>query len=336
MNAVEQLLLAHHAELDLTSVGLGRAFDTSFLTPRFTTSRHVVVLVSAPGQAHPVLAIKIPRRPGDDSGVLHEAEVLGQVARLAPGLASAVPRVLGVLPVGAHRILVETVLAGEDLNPRRVQADLDRAVRAGLDVLTGLPVTAEAAANQGWFHRCVTGPLAALAAAVPDDVRMRTLVARTAQALAPLRTAALPAVLEHGDVGHPNLLLRSDGRLGVIDWERATVLGVPGCDLVFYLQYLAESVDSAYERPAQKAAFDRAFTGPDAWAADLLRTELAGRGVDPALAPLLVVLAFARAASTLTDRLGPAGDPAELLAALATDRDVALWEHTLDRLPPTG
>ena len=91
---------------------------------------------------------------------------------------------------------------------------------------------------------------------------------------------ALPLIFEHGDVSHPNLLMTADEQLTVLDWERYERSGLPGHDLVFFLQYVAEARSSAVDRdPAQLAAFDAAFVGEAAWARPYLLRYAAELGV---------------------------------------------------------
>src|SRR5690606_23163251 len=76
-----------------------------------------------------------------------------------------------------------------------------------------------------------------------------SLVGATTAALATLRSSALPPVFEHGDLGHPNLVVLADGGIGVLDWETARRDGLPLHDLVFFLGYVA----LATARPGEEA-----------------------------------------------------------------------------------
>jgi thiamine kinase-like enzyme len=160
------------------------------------------------------------------------------------------------------------------------------------------------------------------------------LVRRTHDLLAPLRSVALPAVFEHADLSHPNLFLPVNGELQVVDWERASADGLPGHDLIFYLQYLGESVVGAFTRDSQVSAFDRTF-GPGGWAHAVIREHLQGRGVDPDLLPLLLLVTWARSTGTLAARLAPVDrrnlvrGESQRSAALSEDRDFWLWRHVV-------
>lgn len=329
---MDVLLAAHFEDLGLAGLGLGGGWSTTVLTPSFTTSRHVVALTYASGARVPSVVTKIPRRPGDECGIRREARVLGEVAATGAAGDGQVPRVLGLLPLGSRQALVQSALSGRPVDPRRVVQDTGLVVQAGLGFVSSLPITGPAAHD--WYERAVAGPLALLVAHCPADEALQRLVIRTHAATDGLRGALVPAVLEHGDLGHPNLLLDASGRLQVLDWERAGTAGVPGHDLVFFLQYVAESLAGAYDRPAQVRAFEGAFGHAGSWGRELLAEHLESRGVAPDLLPELLLLAWARCTSTLVDRLSAArptagGPDDQVNRALATDRDFLLWQQAL-------
>ena len=337
MNLIEQVLLDRFDELGLAALGFGRQLQTTLLTPRFPTSRHVVALVFSGGDLRPRAVAKMPRRPLDDSGVRTEARVLGLLESLAAGPVRGVPAVLGTVDVDGRTMLVETAVHGPALDPAQVLRNPDRSVTAGVRFLSELPVIRGAEDNLDWYARALTQPLADLAHLAPDNGEIESLCARTHAVLKPLRDVPLPGVVEHGDMSHPNLFLNEDGSsLLVIDWERATVDGLPGHDLVFFLQFVSQCRHGAVTRPAQLAAFDDAFVGPAGWARPVLAGHLVERGVSPELSGLLVVAGWARTAASLVSRLG-AGNPTggseatALAEALTSDRDVALWRHALDQ-----
>jgi hypothetical protein len=332
VNFIDSVLREHCTEWDLGGFGLGAEWTTVMVTPQFTTSRHVVGLVFPAGTSQPRLVVKVPRCPGDNEGVQREADMLRQLSTLSGGQVEGIPHIVATLDVGEHTVLVETALTGAPLDPYRVAGDLAGAVALGADFVAALPCTRPGPDNRGWYERTVERPLEALASLLPGDAEVSALVQRTHELLRPLRTSTLPAVFEHADLSHPNLLVQSNGRLQVMDWERSSLFGVPGHDLVFYLQYLSESSDMAFMRVAQLAAFDKAF-GPGGWALEPLREHLVLRNVDPELLPLLVIATWARSASTLAYRLAsedvPVPGSAQLRAAVLQDRDFWLWRHVV-------
>lgn len=330
MTVVDRLLTEHFEELGLQALGLQDGWETVLLTPRFTTSRHVVGLVHPAGDASPTVVVKLPRQPGDVESVEREAQVL---RTLGPGHEGTVPRVLGLVRSGAQVALVETAVDGVPLDPALVQADLDGAIRIGRQFLAGLP-SAAAATNGDWYRRCVVAPLQELLHRVGGDPGIADLIAATHRALVPLADRPMPPVFEHGDLSHPNLLVGADGRLRVLDWERAVPQGVPGHDLVFYLQYLAESLAKAFVPDEQLAAWDR-WWGPGGRGRELLRDELSRHRLDLDLPQEWLLLCWARSASTLGHRLTEESGSSLALAAVLKDRDVLLWRHALDAIGTT-
>ncbi len=334
MNIVDHVLREHFEDFELASYGLGRRFETVLLTPQFTTSRHVVALVFNPGLPDPLLVVKVPRQPGDNEGVLREARILRELAALSEGDVAGIPEIVGTVQVGSQTILIETALSGAPLDPARVAADRAAAIESGTRFVNTLPTTRRAEANIDWYDRNITVPLDALAQLTHGNGEVAALRDQSRHVLAPLQSSLLPAVVEHADLSHPNLFVLPDGSLQAVDWERATTGGVPGHDLVFFLQYVSESAASAYTRRRQIAAFDDAF-GSRGWATGVLREHLSRRGVDPDLLPLLVVATWARSAATLAGRLGHLNhsgrnDVAQRSAAVTADRDFWLWRHAIE------
>ena len=339
-NLIQRRLSAEVGAEALSGHGVRPDAALVLLTPGFPTSRHVIGLVQASaGQARVV--VKLPRRPFDNVGVSWEAMVIRDLVIRAPGLQVAVPEVLALVDERHHLLLMETAVAGTVLDPGEVQAHPDDAVRAGLDFIGKLPVTRPSStAGDDWFQTVVGIPLSRfeqhLAHALTDGA---DLVRRTREQLGCLASAQVPQVFEHGDLSHPNLFIDPDGGLRVIDWERSTPNGFVGLDLVFYLQYVAESRASAYARDEQVTVFRHTFLDRDGWGRALLEDHLRDRGVDAGLALEVLLASWARTACTLVDRLVPAdaGTSPYLLSAgeratVREDRDVALWRCALEHL----
>lgn len=331
MNFIDRVLRERYEELGLHRY-LGRQWATVILTPQFVTSRHVVALVRATNEQQPSLVVKVPRRPGDNTGVLREAAMLQQLWALSPDRAEATPELVGFFHVGDHCVLVETALTGLQLDPALVAVNFPAAVASGSEFVAGLPVTRQASSNGDWYTRKIIRPLDELIELVAGDAEVVALVQSTHELLAGVRTAELPAVFEHADLSHPNIFVRPGGSLQVVDWERSSIDGLPGHDLVFYLQYLNESVKSAFTREHQVAAFGQAFS-PGAWARKALQKHLEARGVDASMLPSLIVATWARSAATLSERLAGEAVPLQHLNqvrhAVLSDRDFWLWRHAV-------
>lgn len=219
MNIVESYLRAHHDELGLDRLGLPRELTSLVVTPRFQASRHVVVLVLPKSGRDVRLVAKIPRRPGDTGGVVHEAAALGRLAELsgaqpgsvpaaepgwAPGLEpGSVPAVVALAEVDGQTLLIETAVAGSPLGPEAVRRDVHGAIETGALFIAGLPVSGRTAGDPHWYDRLLGDPLREFARRVPLGAAGRRLVERTTEILDPLRDADLPFVVEHGDLSHP-------------------------------------------------------------------------------------------------------------------------------------
>jgi aminoglycoside phosphotransferase (APT) family kinase protein len=91
-------------------------------------------------------------------------------------------------------------------------------------------------------------------------------VARTLDVVEPLRDASVPRVFEHGDLSHPNLILRPSAGIGVVDWELAEEDGFPLHDLAFFLTFATFAVRRSPARVGYVDAFGDAFFARSGWA----------------------------------------------------------------------
>ncbi len=295
------------------------------LTPGFETSRHVIALLVPRGDIHPALVGKTPRLAGDRASLATEATVLQDLeARGGP----AAPRIVAFEEVHGRPLLLETAIVGTPMNPRAVAADPDGCIAAGLSWLAGLPVTVDVA-DEASFERLLAEPLARFASAAGPGVR--GLVERTRAAVEPLRQARVPLVFEHGDLGHPNLLVQADGRLAVIDWELAEPAGLPLNDLCFFLAYVASARERATSLPDHVAAYERGFLARDAWARGILDTAAEEAGISRELVSPLVTATWMRYVLRLPERTGGAA------SRVVETRQYAFWERSLVNAPtPSG
>jgi aminoglycoside phosphotransferase len=233
-----------------------------------------------------MLVAKTPRVAYDGGRLAHEAAMLEAAERATAQGAAAAPVLLAFDGSSRWPLLLETALPGRPISPAAVRRDPRKTIGRVADALGTLAETTARLAPPGWYDSLIEQPLTALADGGPAAAA--ELAETTLAALEPLRGARLPLVLEHGDVSHPNLLLLPDGRVGLLDWERAREGGLPVGDLLFFLGYAAR---------ARRQERDEAFRGARGWATDHL-VEYADRiGVRRDQLPLLMLAASARTAA---------------------------------------
>lgn len=320
---------------------------TLLVTPRFQASAHVVGLVTPRNSGRPAVVVKVHRLAGSTRTLEAEAASLSALAELRPGGTAGVPRLLAHEPIAGHAALVETALAGRPLDPMEIRRDRAGATDAVGTWLRGLRRTDTPAGDDDRWARLIAPALDALEPVLADDPIDAERVRRARELVAPLRTADLPVVVEHGDLGHPNLLLLDGGptpRIGVVDWELGEPRGLPLGDFLFFLGYVAFAERRPRTPDEHAAAIEAAFSGRAAWAATAATHQADDEGIDRALLGPLLVATWTRAFARLIGRLD--GDPndqpgvADIDAgAVAAGRRLrghryhAIWRRIVDRAP---
>jgi aminoglycoside phosphotransferase (APT) family kinase protein len=289
LNRVAAYVAAEHDRLGLERFGIPRRPCCVLLTPRFRRSHHVIALVLDERRAAPALVGKLPRHSRDVAGLAQEADGLRAVG---PALADdSVPALLAFEDEPERPLLLESALDGSPLSPAAMRHDRRRssvkAVVAWVERL-GLQ-TAQMPEDDAWFERLVRKPLRSLAGPHPA---LRGLVELTLERSEGLLAAGLPLVFEHGDLRHPNLLIREDGRVGVVDWERAQPAGLPASDVFFFLAYAADAGRQGVLDP---------FFGRRPWAWELAEGYAERLGIDPRHLRPLLALSCARAVASGAD-----------------------------------
>lgn len=263
----------------------GRRLD-GLVTPGYRRSRAVIGVTTDDSGRRLHGVAKVARRPEDDRGVAREAAALGELTRRTGGVPAA-PRHARALRRGDRLVLVEEAVVGRPLDRRAVRRDPLAALVAGRRWVDGLPRSAATPpAQDGRAEDLLRGPLAAVAAR--PGIRPET-VGAAATVLGALAAVPLPVVFEHGDLGHPNLLVH-DGALRAVDWERARPDGLPLHDLVFLVAYLTESVERT---TALGPAVVRALRA-HGWARPELDVHVERLGLDRRAVPGLQVACWTR------------------------------------------
>lgn len=330
MNVIASYLTAHRERLGLDRLGVPPKPTCLLLTPRFRLSRHVIALVLEARGKRPLLVAKLPRLAGDGGALAREATALRAVERaLSDGDAGTAPRLIAFDDQATYPLLLETAISGKALSPAAIRRDRDRAVDEVLAWLERLALaTACRPKADDWYDQLVVAPLRGLASAGGRDSELRTMVDRTIELAEPLRAARLPLVLVHGDLAHPNLLRQGDGRLGVLDWERGELAGLPAHDLFFFLAYAAMAASNG--DGGRLAGVRAAFFGPRPWAWRVAERYAERIGLDPALLPTLLAVCSGRAVAA-SGAPSPLARPAT--ARDATARHMLLWRLALDEAP---
>jgi aminoglycoside phosphotransferase len=341
MNVPLAFLATHGRRLGLEELGIRLPLTSLVLTPRFQASRHVVFLLFARGADQPVLVAKIPRLLDGHPSLDREAAGLRAVQGLRREGFDSVPRLVAFESWAGYPLLIETALAGTPLSSDVVRADVDGCCTMVLEWLESLHVASAIPHDGSWFDAIVERPLARFEALFPLANDERDMVARTREALARLPMSRLPYVCEHGDLSHPNILVRRPRSLGVVDWELASRHGMPLYDLFVFLTYVAFSRHRVGNNVDHMEAFQDAFFGQEAWAGPYVRRHAERVGVPLDVLPALFLLAWSRYTCTLLDRVAESGGreathvDASTASWLRTNRYFRLWQHTLAHLGDT-
>jgi aminoglycoside phosphotransferase (APT) family kinase protein len=270
MNSAIAFLERHRERLDLARYQIANDLSSLILTPRFAASGHVVFLVLPEGRPQPCLVVKIPRLVDAAAALACESSNLQAVQALRPAGFESVPRLVAFEEHDGRPILVETALNGPLMAPDIVRRDLRGCCRLVMDWLADIHQASASTPARGWFEHVIEQPLQSFSEMFPLNTGEQALLARTWELVVPLREAGLPFICEHGDLSHPNLIVRGAEDLGVVDWELAQSRGLIGYDLFLFLSYAAFSLRKARSPRSQLAAFDEAFFSPGAWAVPMV------------------------------------------------------------------
>lgn len=345
MNSVLTYLSQHWQRLGLETYGPFTEWTSVVLTPRFHASSHVVFLLMPRNRSQPVLVAKAPRLAGEGETLVREATNLRAVQASREGGFASVPRVIAFEEVWQRPFLLETALVGPALDPPTVRRATDHACQAVTKWLAGVQLASRRSTtvDGDWYERLVRKPLASLQVRVASSAEDAALVDGTLRLAERLKELDLPLVVEHGDLSHPNVMLRENGhgddrnerlRIGVVDWELADLQGLPACDLFFFLTYVAFALRQARKNRRHVAAFHEAYFGPDRWVTPHIKRYAQALALPPpALAPLFV-LTWARYVAGLLVRLdsaapGGVASGQETSRWLQNNRYYALWREAL-------
>jgi aminoglycoside phosphotransferase (APT) family kinase protein len=223
-----------------------------------------------------------------------------------------------------YPLLLQRALTGRPLGPdevRRRRASAVAKVLAWCDKVAA--ATVQPSYDVEHLERLVLDPVRMLAGPAGPGGAIAELARRTLPLAQELVAARPPLVFEHGDLGHPNLLVARDGSLGVLDFERAELTGLPGHDLLAFCAYAAASAS----RRGVGHGIAEAFHGRSPWAAEAFAAHLRRLAVEPELGHALLTVACARiVAQAVEAGAGPVAGGRDAAA-----RHLALWQGSVER-----
>jgi len=334
VNTVLTFLQNNWSRLDLDRHGVPRQLNSVIITPRFRASGHLVFLLLPQGQPKPVLVAKVPRLGGASASLAREAANLRAVQASRPGGFDSIPRLIAY-EEGDRQILVETALTGRLMDRATVRRDHHGCCQAISNWLVEIQQPGRTiGSGPDWFKQLIERPLRYFEDVFPLTLAETQLLVQTRELIDPLREAEVPLRFEHGDLSHPNIFLRENGAVGVVDWELAEPGGLPACDLFFFLTYAAFARAKNRRADDYLTAFQAAFFGRDAWARPYVMDYVERLRIAPDLLTPLFVLCWARYVANLLLRLGEGGRARrevvqETADWLRSNRYYALWQHTV-------
>jgi hypothetical protein len=290
----------------------------------------IVVLVFADDEREPRFAVKLARTPASVEGLRREAASLEAVGQMAVADVADVPRLMFAEPLSGTFAVGETVVAGEpvqlDLTPPSYQAV---ARRVG-EMLRALVPRTEGSPVEAWWPRLG----APVFAAFRDNFGSMVDARRVDEVEARLRRLPpLPVVPEQRDCSPWNVLVTSEGRLALLDWESAEPNGLPILDLYYFLANAAFVADGSLGLGRETATYrslkdERTMYGSvfsevvDEYARDLAIDANARSGLLAFMWMLHAVGEYERSLASM-----PEDDPDRTRAAARSSLFLALWQQ---------
>lgn len=306
-------------------------------TPRFHASAHLIFFVLTAASSKPILVVKVPRLPGDNSRLDKEVANLNAVHAARAGGFDSIPRILAYEDYLGHRLLVETALASPTMRPAVVRRQPRICIEALMNWLLALHTSSARSSSgvEGWFANLVQNPLDEFENWLPVSETETVLIAATRTQAESLLKSPIPLVMEHGDLSSPNILMNEKNQIGVVDWELAEPAGLPVVDLFFFLTYVAFSRKNAGKTSEYISAFRDAFFGSQAWSLPYLQRYGAALHIPAAALRPLFLLCWARYVCGLVRRLKQHEHPQTKLSNeqinwLRLNRYYALWKYAVD------
>jgi Phosphotransferase enzyme family len=240
----------------------------------------VTVLVMAPGEQEPHLAVKIATTRAAAAVIELEAQFLIQLRRLTlRRVGPTLPRPAGVFDADGLLAVATSVVPGV---PMRASYHAFRHLRDPTSV------RADFAAAGNWLAALHTDSLAKaapislldgvaerIAARWPGDARASALAGQLGPIASRLASASTPRTVVHGDFWAGNLLVTGDTVTGVVDWASGELSGEPLRDVARFVLSYSLYLDR-HTRPGRKVAGHPGLRA-DGWGAGI-RHAITGQG----------------------------------------------------------
>jgi len=338
MNMILKFLKENRESLHIDQYNLSDKLDFILLAPHFRASSHILFLIFPRGSPKPTLVVKVPRLAGINNSVEREAANLSAVQASRPEGFNSIPYLVTLQESHNRKILIETALYGRAMDPKFVRKNRKYCIEMTIAWLIDIYQSTHCSAKVTpfWFERLIEQPIQYFSRRIPQNEEESYLLKRTRETAEALREMDLPIVFEHGDLSHPNILIPDQGRIGILDWEQAEPLGLPACDLFFFLAYVGFAISRSRENGDYLSAFQSTFFGKDAWARPYIQTYARQLQLPFASLTPLFLLSWFRYLSNLVDRVtsNKAGNEyvrPETVDWIRANRYYELWRYAVNQ-----
>jgi hypothetical protein len=240
----------------------------------------VTVLVMAPGEQEPHLAVKIATTRAAAAVIELEAQFLIQLRRLTlRRVGPTLPRPAGVFDADGLLAVATSVVPGV---PMRASYHAFRHLRDPTSVRADFTAAGKWLAALHTDSLAKAAPISLLdgvaeriAARWPGDARASALAGQLGPIASRLASASTPRTVVHGDFWAGNLLVTGDTVTGVVDWASGELSGEPLRDVARFVLSYSLYLDR-HTRPGRKVAGHPGLRA-DGWGAGI-RHAITGQG----------------------------------------------------------
>ena len=216
-------------------VGSGSGLSISKFCQRIA-GPHTKVLFLVVHKQKPICIVKIVRSADYNERLKKEKEAQVRAATHLTGI--SVPRVYSDGYIGEHYVYAEEVVSGRVLSRKNAKDRVREVIRG----IASIPKSRHCISTSHMIE-VVRKKIPLIESAVIN--KSLSFLASTSQDLI--------SAFSHSDLGRVNMLLRDDGVLFLIDWERANRKPLWLFDAVYFLLtlYRVKTIDEWREYPAQ-------------------------------------------------------------------------------------